>query len=121
MSAAPLFDQAVFLNLSSELGEEDTFDVLKAFLAETSRKMGVLASAVHDRSTLKREAHSLKSSAATFGFSELSALARNLEANSETMSVAELEELVEALRHAFSRTSKLAQTQLLTTDAEIAR
>jgi histidine phosphotransfer protein HptB len=120
MSEEPLFDQAVFLNLSSELGQEDTVEVLKAFLADTSRKMGIMTADVRDRSTLKREAHSIKSSAATFGFAELSALARTLEASSETMSVAELQEFVESFRQAFERTSKLAQAQLLTTDAEVA-
>jgi HPt (histidine-containing phosphotransfer) domain-containing protein len=120
MSEAPLFDQAVYLELSSELGQEDTIEVLKAFLADTHRKTGIMASAVRDRSTLKREAHSIKSSAATFGFAELSALARQLEASSETMSVAQLQEFVETLRQAFERTSTLAQAQLLTTDAETA-
>ena len=119
MSEVPLFDQAPFLDLSSELGEEDTAEVLKVFLVDTARKMGIMATDVRDRSTLKREAHSIKSSAATFGFAELSALARKLEASSETMSVAELEEFVEALRQAFERTSKLARTQLLTSDTEM--
>jgi HPt (histidine-containing phosphotransfer) domain-containing protein len=120
MSETPLFDQAVFLNLSSELGEEDTVEVLEAFLADTSRKMGAMAAAVGDRSTIKREAHSIKSSAATFGFSELSALARQLEASAETMSGAELEQSVDALARAFERTSQLAQARLLTNDAEMA-
>lgn len=120
MSETPLFDQAVYLNLSSELGLEDTVEVLKAFLADTSRKMGIMGAATSDRSTLKREAHSIKSSAATFGFAELSALARTLEASSETMSVEELQECVEALRQVFERTSQLAQAQLLTTNAETA-
>ena len=114
MSETPLFDQAVYLNLSSELGEEDTIEVLKAFLTDTSRKLGIMASATGDRSTVKREAHSIKSSAATFGFAELSALARKLEASSETMSVPELQDSVETLRQAFERTSQLAQVRLLT-------
>jgi HPt (histidine-containing phosphotransfer) domain-containing protein len=120
MSEVPLFDQAVFLDLSSDLGQEDTVEVLKAFLTDTSRKMGIMASAVHDRSTIKREAHSIKSSAATFGFAELSALAREIEARSEAVGPAELYEFVETLGRVFERTSTLAQTQLLTTDAEIA-
>lgn len=120
MSDAPMFDQAVYLDLSSELGEEDTVEVLKAFLADTSRKIGGMAVAMGDRSTIKREAHSIKSSAATFGFAELSALARMLEAGSEAMSVAELQRFVEALGRAFEKVSQLAQAQLLVTDREIA-
>lgn len=118
MSEPPLFDQGVFAELSSELGEEDTVEVLKAFLADTSRKMGVMASALQDRSTLRREAHSIKSSAATFGFAELSALAREIESRSETDGPAELFEFVETLGRIFEKTSKLAQAQLMTCGAE---
>lgn len=120
MSEVPLFDQTVFLELSSELGQEDTVEVLKAFLADTSRKMGVMASAVQDRSTVKREAHSIKSSAATFGFAELSALAREIESRAEADGPAELYEFVETLGRIFERTSKLAQAQLLGTSAKVA-
>ena len=120
MSEAPVFDRTVFLELSSELGQEDTVEVLNVFLADTSRKMGIMASAVRDRSKFKLEAHSIKSSAATFGFAELSALARKLEANSEATSVVERQEFVQALHRAFGRVSALAQAQLLTTDAEMA-
>jgi HPt (histidine-containing phosphotransfer) domain-containing protein len=118
MSEAPLFDQTVFLELSSELGQEDTVEVLKAFLTDTSRKMGIMASVVGDRSTIKREAHSIKSSAATFGFAELSVLAREIEARAEAVGPAELYEFVETLGRIFERTSKLAQAQLLTCGAE---
>jgi len=121
MSDAPLFDQAVYLDLSSELGEEDTAEVLKTFLADTSRKIVGMAAAQADRSTIKREAHSIKSSAATFGFAELSALARVLEAGSEAMSAADLQGFIATLGQAFEKVSQLAQAQLLVTDREIAR
>ncbi len=120
MSEAPIFDQSVFLELSSELGHEDTIEVLKAFLTDTSRKMGVMAAAVGDRSTIKREAHSIKSSAATLGFAQLAALAREIEARSEAVIASELSELVAALARLLERASKLAQEQLLNTDAETA-
>ncbi len=120
MSETSIFDKTVYLDLVSELGREDTVEVLKAFLADTSRKMEVMASVASDRSTLKREAHSIKSSSATFGFFELSALARKLEAVAETLTIAELLESVVALRQAFERTSQLAQTRLLTADSELA-
>lgn len=121
MSDAPLFDQTVYLALSSELGEDDTVEVLKAFLADTSRKIGGMAAAAGDRSTIKREAHSIKSSAATFGFAELSALARTLEANSEAMSAAALPDFIATLGRAFEKVSQLALTQLLGTNQEAAR
>ena len=120
MSEAPLFDKTVYLDLVSELGREDTVEVLKAFLADTSRKMEHMAAVAGDRSTVKREAHSTKSSSATFGFFELSAQARKLEATAETLTIAELHESVSALRQAFERVSQLAQARLLTADAELA-
>ncbi len=120
MSETSIFDKTVYLDLVSELGREDTVEVLKAFLADTSRKMEVMASVASDRPTLKREAHSIKSSSATFDFVELSALARKLEAVAETLTIAELLESVVALRQAFERTSQLAQTRLLTADSELA-
>ena len=120
MSETSIFDKTVYLDLVSELGREATVEVLKAFLADTSRKMEVMASVASVRSTLKREAHSIKSSSATFGFFELSALARKLEAVAETLTIAELLESVVALRQAFERTSQLAQTRLLTADSELA-
>jgi len=113
MSESPLFDQAVFLELSSELGEEDTAEVLEAFLADGARKMGIMASALQDRSTIKREAHSIKSSAATFGFSALSALARELEASVESMAAPQLLEFVEAICRTFERTVEFARANLL--------
>lgn len=121
MSDAPLFDQAVYLELSSELGAEDTTEVLRAFLADTSRKIAGMTAATGDRSTVKREAHSIKSSAATFGFAELSALARTLEANSEAMGAAELQEFIAILGQAFEKVSQLALSQLLNTDLETVR
>jgi len=120
MSESPLFHQAIFLALVSELGEEDTAEVLKAFLADTARKMAVMASAMQDRSTIKREAHSIKSSAATFGFAELSTLARELESGVEAMAAPQLHEFVETIRQAFERTSEYAQAHLLATGAEMA-
>lgn len=113
MSESPLFDRAVYLDLSSELGEEDTAEVLEAFLADGARKMGIMASAIQDRSTIKREAHSIKSSAATFGFAELSALARELEAGVEGMAAPQLHEFVEAIRRTFERTVEFARANLL--------
>jgi HPt (histidine-containing phosphotransfer) domain-containing protein len=121
MSESPLFDQAVFLELSSELGEEDAAEVLEAFLADGARKMGIMTSAMQDRSTIKREAHSIKSSAATLGFAELSALAREIEARSEAVGPSELFEFVETLARVFEQTSQLAQTQLLASGTESAR
>jgi histidine phosphotransfer protein HptB len=112
MHEAPLFDPSVFRGLCSELGNEDTAEVLQAFLADTPGKMAIM-SAVADRPSVKRAAHSIKSSAATFGFANLSALARDLESGIEGMSVPQLNECVGALRRAFEQTAEFAEANLL--------
>ena len=113
MNEAPLFDPSVFRELCSELGNEDTAEVLQAFLADTPRKMALIMSATTDRPSIKRAAHSIKSSAATFGFAKLSALARELEGGIEGMSAPQLDECVETLRQTFEQTAELAQANLL--------
>jgi HPt (histidine-containing phosphotransfer) domain-containing protein len=120
MDEMPLYDPATLLELISELGRKDTAEVLKIFLADTSSKMSAIAPDLQARSTIKREAHSIKSSSATFGFVELSRLARELESGAEAMSLAELRESAGKLRHAFGRTERFARANLLTSNPEIA-
>ncbi len=113
MNEAPPFDPSVYEKLCSELGTDDAGEVLQAFLTDTPRKLAAMASAMEDRATIKREAHSIKSSAATFGFTELSALARDLEAGIEGMNAARLHDCVETLRQEFEKTAAFARANLL--------
>ena len=111
MNEAPLFDPSVFRGLCSELGNEDAVEVLRAFLADAPGKM--MAMATVDRPSIKRAAHSIKSSAATFGFANLSALARGLEAGIDGMSDQQLLDSVKTLRQAVGKTAEFARTNLL--------
>ena len=113
MNEAPLFDPSVFRGLCSELGNEDTAEVLQAFLADTPRKMAIMTSEVTDRPSIKRAAHSVKSSAATFGFAKLSALARDLESGIQGMSAQELHECAGTLRQTYEKTAEFARANLL--------
>jgi HPt (histidine-containing phosphotransfer) domain-containing protein len=115
-----LFDEAVFETLRSELGEADTTVVLKAFLADTAGKMARLVINADAGPLIKREAHSIKSSAATFGFGELSRLARELELSAETMPSAKLCESVQQLQWAFEMARQYALANLLDTEMGIA-
>jgi histidine phosphotransfer protein HptB len=115
-----LFDHAALLELTSELGKEDTAEVLKVFLADTSRKISAIAVELQARSTIKREAHSIKSSAATFGFVELSTLARELESGVVAMGPAQVTGATEMLRQAFERVESFVRENSLTSSAEIA-
>jgi len=112
MNDPHLFDPSVYDKLCAELGAEDAAEVLQAFLTDSPRKLEMM-SATADLPSIKRTAHSIKSSAATFGFTELSALARDLESGIEAMSAARLHESVGAVRQAYERTAEFARTSLL--------
>jgi HPt (histidine-containing phosphotransfer) domain-containing protein len=118
MSMPPFFDRDIFRELCAELGPEDTAEVLKTFLADTARKIEIMTSAMLDRTTVKREAHSIKSSAATFGFAQLSALARECEAGVEAMNASGLHEFLESFRQVFEKTSDFVRQNLLDAGAE---
>lgn len=120
MNADLIFDKSVFLTLRSELGAEDATEVLTAFLSDTSSKMDVLASGVPDRSIARREAHAIKSSAATFGFSELARLARELELGAQGASPANLQQAIAAIQISFGEISAFARASLLDPNLEIA-
>jgi HPt (histidine-containing phosphotransfer) domain-containing protein len=114
-----LFDDTVFHTLRSEIGDADTAEVLKAFLDDTAGKMARLTANFEVRPLVKREAHSIKSSAATFGFDALSRLARELELSAETIASSKLRESVRDLRQAFEAIRQFALTNLLDTELGI--
>ena len=113
MNRPSSFDDAVFLLLVAELGDADALEVLQIFLADTADKIARLGVNSQARPQIKREAHSIKSSAATFGFNDLSGLARELEFGAETMTPAKLQESIFELRQAFETTKQFAQVNLL--------
>jgi hypothetical protein len=110
-----LFDETVFHTLGAELGEADALEVLRVFLADTADKIAELPANGEPRALIKRQAHSIKSSAATFGFEDLSGLARELESSAETMTAAKLQDCLAALRQAFETTRQFARANLLQT------
>ena len=121
MTEMPSFEPAVFRELNAALGADDTIEVLKTFLDDTSRKISAIASDLQARPSIRREAHSIKSSAATFGFTDLSTRARELELSAEAMDPVQLHEFVEAFRQLFEKTAKFAEAHLLNAGREIAR
>ena len=107
------FDEAVFRELGSELGPDDTLALLNVFLADTAKKLIRIEAEDQTRAIIKREAHSMKSSAATFGFRVLSQTARQLEAGAEAMPEDALRASIEELRQAFEATRAFADRNLL--------
>jgi len=75
------FDQAIYAELADALGADGVRGVLEIFLSDTARRFAVMRDAAKagDNAAVRREVHSLKSSAANFGFLRLSALAQALE------------------------------------------
>jgi HPt (histidine-containing phosphotransfer) domain-containing protein len=116
MSAPFSFDETVFKLLGDELGDDYVLEVLQAFLADTADKMAKLAVNGHDRAFVKREAHSVKSSAATFGFNDLSRLAMELERSAQTITAEQLDVSVRELRQVFGATQQFAEANLLHAD-----
>jgi HPt (histidine-containing phosphotransfer) domain-containing protein len=107
------FDETIYHELRDELGEADTAEVLNTFLTDTAAKLTRIEADGQERSVIKRDAHSMKSSAATFGFTQLSQLARTLEADAEAVPEAALRERIGELRRAFEATLEFSRTNLL--------
>jgi histidine phosphotransfer protein HptB len=120
MSEYSVFDRTSYLLLKSELGAEDTAEVLRIFLQDTSRKMTVFAQGALDPGQARHEAHAIKSSAANFGFSKLSCLACKIESEAMGMSPAQLREAITALQTSFKETRDFAHLALLCPKREVA-
>ena len=117
MNDLPIFDETIFSALTAELGCRDVAEVLSAFLRDTRTKVRLCVANVNDPALVKREAHSIKSSAGTFGFLKLSAIARDLDKGAPTLP--HIQALVSALEVAFDDVSRLAQALLRIISGEI--
>ncbi len=115
MNDDQVFDEQAFSLLSDELGIEDTVELLIAFLSDTNSKIEACAGGVIDRASVQREAHAVKSSAATFGFIALSTIALRLEKGAATMRAAEFIDGMAALRAAFDDVARLTHARFLST------
>lgn len=121
MNPGDVFDRSVYDLLVSELGAADAAEVLGGFLEDTSGKLHRLSTSAPDRGTAQREAHSIKSSSATFGFFEVSRRARELEAGALDMSDDELRRSIDELRESFLLVRRLADAILPTATQEPVR
>jgi HPt (histidine-containing phosphotransfer) domain-containing protein len=119
MSDVSIFDKASYLQFHSDVGAEDAVEVLTAFLYATALKLNAFRTYT-DRVEIKREAHAIKSSSATFGFARLSSLGRELEFGIDGMSDAEIQAKVAAIQEAFHATEVVARRELLGTGDEVA-
>lgn len=77
----PVIDKTTFEELKQMSGEDFINELIDAFLEEGPTMLNNLQTALqtNDVESFRRNAHSLKSNANTFGATELAALARELE------------------------------------------
>lgn len=83
----PAREPSAFDALVREIGEDGAFEVRAVFWSETTARLQQFrALALGEyRTKIEREAHSLKSSARSFGYLRLAALAQRLERNAAAL------------------------------------
>ena len=97
-----VFCRRPFDELVAEIGAGDALEAYQAFIDDTVERLDRLQSGVppgHD--VVKVDAHSLKSTSATFGFDRMSELATRLEREAEQLEAADARAILAALRRAF--------------------
>lgn len=98
-----VLDRVVFLDLADALGPEGMREAIDCFVRETEARLGALRKLRRstDRDGIKREAHTIKGSASTFGFRQLSGLAKWLEQNAANVDRKDLVGNLKQLEQAF--------------------
>jgi CheY-like chemotaxis protein/HPt (histidine-containing phosphotransfer) domain-containing protein len=116
---AERFAPATYAELAEALGPGGIGDVLELFLSDTERRFLVMREAAKDDDSerVKREIHSLKSSAANFGFLRLSTMAQALEQDAFGLNWPELLARLEAVAREFAAVKTFAAAHLVTSAA----
>jgi len=103
-SAEAELDRAAFEELAEEIGRDGACEIRAVFFAETEARLKLLRrlSLNADRARIGREAHSLKSAAATFGYRRLATFARQIEKSADQLSREEYLELLDDVDRAYA-------------------
>ncbi len=98
-------DQVVFNELLESMGTDFTRDLVNTFLEDAPRLIAQLQPALTagDPDSFRRAAHSLKSNAATFGATALSALAKELEFMARENRLVEVGDRIDRLETLFAQ------------------
>jgi two-component system, sensor histidine kinase len=109
------FDGSIYAELAGALGADGIKSVLALFLGDTEQRFTLMREAAKsgECATVKREAHSLKSSAANFGFLRLSQTAKALERDAPGLAGPALDERLDVVAGEFAEIRDLAKTTLL--------
>jgi histidine phosphotransfer protein HptB len=94
----PDFDPGRLRMLNEEIGAEAADELIQVFLADAGARLASMRRllAEGERAPLARAAHSIKSSAGTFGFERCAGLAREIEALAAAAPERQLRALIEA-------------------------
>ena len=118
-TGAERFDPAIYAELAEELGPGGIGEVLGLFLSDTGHRFTVMREAARDgdNAGVRRESHSLKSSAANLGFLRLSAMARALEDDALGLGWPDLLARLDAAEREFAAVKALAVAELAPDEA----
>ena len=99
-----VIDQATFEELKEMSGADFINELIDTFLEDAPKLIEEMRTAlvVNNADTFRRAAHSMKSNAATFGASQLSALAKELELLGKENKLHETRDKLMALEAAFA-------------------
>jgi HPt (histidine-containing phosphotransfer) domain-containing protein len=95
------FDPVIFAQFADEIGASAANRIAGVFLRDTWERLATMRGKRGDAAELAREAHAIKSAAATFGLTRLSSLAAQLEKTASSLSDDEVEALVAAMEGSF--------------------
>ena len=103
----PVIDKATFEELKQMSGADFINELIEAFLEDAPKMLGQMqaALATRDVESFRRNAHSLKSNANTFGAVELAALAKELESMARENNL-DIENRLELLNAAYGKAAQ---------------
>lgn len=99
----PVIDQKTFEELKQMSGDDFINELIDTFLEDAPKMISEIKSshASNNAETFRRAAHSMKSNAATFGASQLAALAKELEMLGKENKLSETGDRLKALEDAY--------------------
>jgi HPt (histidine-containing phosphotransfer) domain-containing protein len=104
LDAAPAREPRAYEALVREIGEDAASEVRDVFWSETRARLQLFRtlSLAQHHARIAREAHSLKSTAGTFGYVRLAALALRLEKTAEGLGEAKFHALLDRMDAAYA-------------------
>jgi HPt (histidine-containing phosphotransfer) domain-containing protein len=104
LDAEPAREPGAYAALVREIGEDGAGEVRAVFWSETCVRLQLFRtlSLAQHHARIAREAHSLKSAAATFGYARLAALALRLETSAERLGEADFRDLLDLMDAAYA-------------------